>query len=60
MVVQLFKKSEKPPCTLENAFDTCTITPSVRAPVNNPGPIARYGTIVINWSYEVDHASKYP
>ena len=34
IVVQLCKNSAKPPCTLLNAFDTCTITPSVINPVN--------------------------
>ena len=48
IVVQLCKNNAKPPCTLLNAFDTCTITPKVIAPVNKLGPIIKYGAMIIN------------
>ena len=41
------KNSEKLLCTSRKALDVWIKTPKVIAPVNKPGPISRYGTIII-------------
>ena len=60
MVVQFLINIDKLSRTLEKAFTTCIITPSVIAPVSTLGPRAMSGTMIMLCEKKYFQTSKYP